>query len=54
MGRGGLGHRGPVTKCKKFHKQKAPARAREEAKKHLPGKAEAPNKRPEKFRVLIV
>lgn len=54
MGRGGLGHRGPVTKCKKFHKQKTPARAREEARKHRPGKAEAPKPRMEKFGVWMV
>lgn len=49
MGRGGLGHRGPVTKCKKFHKQKAPARAREEAEKQQNQKSQAPRKKTENF-----
>ena len=47
MGRGGLGNRGPVTKCKNFHKQKPQPRAREEAEKQHKQTSQAPRKKTE-------
>ena len=49
MGMGGLGDRGPVTKFENFSQAEAPARAKEKARKHRPGKAEAPKPRTENF-----
>ena len=39
MGRGGLGHRGPVTKCKNFHKQKPQPRQKKRQRHRKPRRA---------------
>lgn len=48
-GGGGLGHRGPVTKCKKFHKQKPGPGQRKRQGSTDQAKPKPPRKRTEIF-----